>query len=157
MADRYLTVAEVSEYLQLPVMTVYMHARTGALPASKLGKHWRFSLRQLEDWLARNQNMAEAGSAALGVLVIDDEPGAWEMLSEWFGEAGCAVYRASSDAEAKRILAARGVDVVIVNPMAANFGGLATLRQVREMAPQTVLSATPVSGQSAYCSAKGGD
>lgn len=131
---RYLTVEETAKYLQLPVMTVYMHARNGSIPAAKLGKHWRFSLGQLDQWVMQNSNIGEAADTR--ILVIDDEPGSWDVLSQWYREAGCAVHRASSEPEARRIIQERGVDLVVMNPLASGFGGLATLREIRQMAPE---------------------
>ena len=46
-----LTAAEVAELLQLPLSTVYHLARTGQLPASQLGRTWRFLRPRIEDLL----------------------------------------------------------------------------------------------------------
>jgi excisionase family DNA binding protein len=43
-----LSVREVAEYLKLNEQTVYRLAREGKLPASKIGKQWRFSRRDIE-------------------------------------------------------------------------------------------------------------
>jgi excisionase family DNA binding protein len=46
-----LTVMEVARFLRVPKSTVYKLARLGQLPASKIGKHWRFSRRDIHDWM----------------------------------------------------------------------------------------------------------
>lgn len=46
-----LTVPEVAHLLRVPKSTVYKLARLGQLPASKIGKHWRFVRRDLEAWM----------------------------------------------------------------------------------------------------------
>lgn len=46
-----LTVEEVARFLRVPKSTVYKLARVGELPASKIGKHWRFLRRDLHQWL----------------------------------------------------------------------------------------------------------
>ena len=46
-----LTVSEVARFLRVPKSTVYKLARLGELPASKIGKHWRFLLRDIHDWM----------------------------------------------------------------------------------------------------------
>ena len=48
-----LTVPEVARLLRVPKSTVYKLARLGELPASKIGKHWRFVRRDLEAWVHR--------------------------------------------------------------------------------------------------------
>jgi excisionase family DNA binding protein len=49
--DEILTVTEVARFLRVPKSTVYKLARVGELPASKIGKHWRFLRRDLHQWL----------------------------------------------------------------------------------------------------------
>lgn len=46
-----LTVIEVAQFLRVPKSTVYKLARVGALPASRIGKHWRFLRRDIHDWM----------------------------------------------------------------------------------------------------------
>jgi excisionase family DNA binding protein len=40
--EEVMTASEVAELLHLPVSTVYELARKGELPASRLGRTWRF-------------------------------------------------------------------------------------------------------------------
>ena len=49
--DEILTVEEVARFLRVPKSTVYKLARVGELPASKIGKHWRFLRRDIHEWL----------------------------------------------------------------------------------------------------------
>ncbi len=46
-----LTVSDVARFLRVPKSTVYKLARLGELPASKIGKHWRFLRRDIHDWM----------------------------------------------------------------------------------------------------------
>ena len=46
-----LTVMDVARFLRVPKSTVYKLARLGQLPASKIGKHWRFLPRDIHDWM----------------------------------------------------------------------------------------------------------
>ena len=48
MNDALLSVRDVARYLKLNVQTVYRMAREGRLPATKIGKQWRFSRREIE-------------------------------------------------------------------------------------------------------------
>jgi excisionase family DNA binding protein len=47
-----MTTEEVAEYLRTSADTIRRLARRGDLPASKLGRNWRFRKRDLDDWLA---------------------------------------------------------------------------------------------------------
>lgn len=46
-----LTVEDLSKFLRVPKSTVYKLARIGELPASKIGKHWRFLRRDIHEWM----------------------------------------------------------------------------------------------------------
>ena len=46
-----LTLAEVSEYLRIPVSTIYKLSREGVLPAQKIGRNWRYSKAAIDKWL----------------------------------------------------------------------------------------------------------
>lgn len=52
-SDQVLTVREVSHYLKLGRSTVYRLAQGGRLPGRKVGGTWRFSRRNLDEWLAQ--------------------------------------------------------------------------------------------------------
>ena len=51
LESEILTVMEVARFLRVPKSTVYKLARLGQLPASKIGKHWRFLRRDIHDWM----------------------------------------------------------------------------------------------------------
>ena len=50
--DEVMTAREVAELLRMPMSTVYELARKGVLPASRLGRTWRFLRPRLEQLLA---------------------------------------------------------------------------------------------------------
>ena len=43
-----LNIKEVSEYLKIPVSTIYKLVQDGKVPAIKVGKHWRFMKKDLD-------------------------------------------------------------------------------------------------------------
>ena len=43
-----LNIKEVSDYLKIPVSTVYKLIQEGKIPAIKLGKHWRLMKRDID-------------------------------------------------------------------------------------------------------------
>jgi excisionase family DNA binding protein len=49
--DEVMTAREVADLLRMPTSTVYELARKGALPASRLGRTWRFLRPRLEELL----------------------------------------------------------------------------------------------------------
>ena len=53
-----LTVTDVAQFLRVPKTTVYKLARGGELPASKIGKHWRFLRRDIQEWMHSRSSAA---------------------------------------------------------------------------------------------------
>ena len=50
--EEVMTAREVADLLRMPTSTVYELARKGVLPASRLGRTWRFLRPRLEQMLA---------------------------------------------------------------------------------------------------------
>jgi excisionase family DNA binding protein len=48
--NRVMNASEVSEWLRIPVSTLYKLCNKGVIPCTKIGKHWRFERRVLETW-----------------------------------------------------------------------------------------------------------
>lgn len=51
MVDRWMTVENVAEYLQLSMDMIYKMAQQGKLPASKIGVQWRFKREEVDQWV----------------------------------------------------------------------------------------------------------
>ena len=50
-----LTVEELHDYLKIPKPTLYHLAKSGRIPAAKVGKHWRFRRADIDQWLKAQQ------------------------------------------------------------------------------------------------------
>ena len=49
--DRWMTLQEVAEYLQLSKDLIYRLAQSGDIPASKVGSRWRFRRERIDRWM----------------------------------------------------------------------------------------------------------
>lgn len=49
--DTVLTVPEVAIFLKVSETTIYRLAKSGKLPARKVGGAWRFSQSAIQEWL----------------------------------------------------------------------------------------------------------
>jgi excisionase family DNA binding protein len=47
-SDEILNIKEVSDYLKIPVSTIYKLVQDGKVPAVKVGKHWRFMKKDID-------------------------------------------------------------------------------------------------------------
>jgi excisionase family DNA binding protein len=73
-----LTVEQAAQYLQLNPETVRRAARSGRLPAARVGRRWRFHKTTLEQWLAQGGSDYEK--------IVD--AGLLEATREAFAEEG---------------------------------------------------------------------
>jgi excisionase family DNA binding protein len=51
MNDRWMTLQEVAEYLQVSRDLIYRLAQKGKMPASKVGSQWRFKKDKVDQWM----------------------------------------------------------------------------------------------------------
>jgi len=65
MDDRWMTVKDVAEYLQLSTDQIYHLAQQGRIPASKVGARWRFKREKIDQWV-ENQGVAQKTQASIG-------------------------------------------------------------------------------------------
>ena len=65
MNDRWMTVKDVAEYLQLSTDQIYRLAQQGKIPASKVGARWRFKREKIDEWV-ENQSVAHKTQLSVG-------------------------------------------------------------------------------------------
>jgi len=59
-----LTIPEAAQLLRIGERTCYDLARSGRIPAAKVGGQWRIRRRELEAWLAAGGEAGASGSDA---------------------------------------------------------------------------------------------
>lgn len=132
MSATYLTVSEASDYLKIPEETLYKYARNGVIPASKVGRYWRFDQEKIDGWIRSHSNEARS---PLHVLVIDDDQAIRNFLSKWLTEVGCDVVCLASGADAEFIVKQHGTELVLLDLMMPAPNGVETLKALRRTAP----------------------
>ena len=53
--DEFWTAEEVSAYLRIPQSTIYKLAQDKVLPGFKVGKHWRFRIETVLEWIKQQE------------------------------------------------------------------------------------------------------
>ena len=51
MAERWLSVVEITEYLGVKRDTVYKWIKRKGMPAHKVGRLWKFKLNEVDAWV----------------------------------------------------------------------------------------------------------
>ena len=55
----YLSVTEACKYLGLNRNTIHKMIAEDGLPAVKIGKLWKIKIRELEEWIAKNNQKSQ--------------------------------------------------------------------------------------------------
>jgi excisionase family DNA binding protein len=55
MTDKWMTVKDVAEYLQMSKDQIYHLAQQRKIPASKVGRGWRFSKEKIDRWMEQKE------------------------------------------------------------------------------------------------------
>ncbi len=50
-SERWLSVDEISAYLGVSKESIYRWAESGKMPASKVGRQWRFKVSDVDKWV----------------------------------------------------------------------------------------------------------
>ena len=59
MEDRWYTMAEIVEYLSLGRDTVLLWVKQYGMPASRIGKLWRFKKSDIDEWMRNHKDSDE--------------------------------------------------------------------------------------------------
>ncbi len=60
-----MTIEEVADYLRVPVSSVYKLAQRGKIPASKVGRHWRFRREFIDQWIDEQAHGGRPGDLSV--------------------------------------------------------------------------------------------
>jgi excisionase family DNA binding protein len=53
--DKWLTLEQIAEYLQMSTSSIYKMAQAGKIPAYKVGRQWRFKREEIDKWVEKNK------------------------------------------------------------------------------------------------------
>jgi excisionase family DNA binding protein len=132
--EELMNIKEAATYLRLNYMTVYKLAQKHRLPAFKVGGNWRFKKDILDNWLTQ-QAAANQGS----ILIVDDDPGIRDILSEIVRDQNYSVTTADSGEAALAEMERRHFNLVFLDLMLPGVNGTAVLESIKEKDKDTVV------------------
>ena len=140
----FLTTEEVLEYLQVNLRTVYRLIKAGKIPAVRVGRQWRFRIRDIDAWLDSQRPRGERGATSPAertsrtterprVLVVDDEASIRELLSKTLALAVYEVDTAPDGRTAIERLRIGHYDLLIADLKMPGLDGLALIREAKRL------------------------
>lgn len=148
MSAKKMTVAELADYLNLPVETVYKYVRGEKVPAKKNGRQWVFDRDEIDQWIESNTG-AVGEDATRRILVVDDEPAVRGVFSIWLESAGYAVDEAENGQRALAQIEDTDFDLVFLDLQMPTMNGVEALCNIRRMAspPDVVIVTAHYNGE----------
>jgi len=53
--EKWLTLEQIAEYLQMSTSSIYKMAQAGKIPAYKVGRQWRFKKEEIDRWIEKGR------------------------------------------------------------------------------------------------------
>ncbi len=122
-----LTTKEVASYLKLRPETVLRGVKKGEIPAIKVGGHFRFDKKQIDDWLVDNS------TAKKRILVVDDEEPVRKLFKETLEKNNYHVITAESGGKAQKLAQSWNFDLVFLDLKMPDTDGVQTFRKLRRI------------------------
>ncbi|MCA1963788.1 MAG: response regulator [Prosthecobacter sp.] len=126
-----MTVKETSEYLRIPLPTVYYLVQRGQLPAVQIGGRWRIKRSLLDRDVLRKEE--EAGQPT--VMVVDDDPALQALFKQFLKRAGFGRLVVGTGAEAISLAKKQKFDFVFLDLKLPDVPGDEVYSQLKELHP----------------------
>ena len=55
MTDKWLTIEQIADYLQVSREKIYKLCQRGKMPVSKFGGQWRFDIKEVDAWMRKQR------------------------------------------------------------------------------------------------------
>jgi len=150
---KLMTVGEVADYLRVTEKTVYRLLERGKIPATKVGRQWRFDTTTVDKWLRQNSARVRAN-----ILVVDDEEVIRQLFEETLEELGHRVITAGNAASALKVVKEQDLDLVFLDLKMPGMDGAELFRQIKAEKPKlpvAIITGYPDSDMMARALAQG--
>lgn len=126
-----MTLAEVADYLRVTQKTIYRLLEQGKIPATKVGRQWRFNRKTIDEWL--NKQGTQIGA---NILVVDDEEIIRDLIKETLEEHGHRVQCADSSDSGLELVKKQNFDLVFLDLKMPGMDGADLLREIKAIKPR---------------------
>lgn len=136
-----MTLEEIASYLRVTKKTIHRLLERRGIPATKVGRQWRFNKASIEVWLRQNST-----ETAANILVIDDDETICSLFRDTLEEIGHTVTTASESSKGLELVKDRDYDLVFLDLKMPGMDGAELFRQIRVAKPElpvTIITGYP--------------
>ncbi len=138
-----LTLEELATYLRVTEKTIYRLLDKKSIPATRVGRQWRFDQELIDGWLRQNSNESYAR-----ILVIDDDQDIRSLFKDVLEGTGHVVTTAGQAQQALLLLQKEAFDLAFVDLMLPGINGAELFREIKALKPDlpvTIITGYPES------------
>ncbi len=148
-----MTLQEVADCLRVTEKTIYRLLERGKIPATRVGRQWRFDRASINEWLHQS-----AVGAKTSILVIDDEEIIRSIFKETLEELGHRVITAENSSEGLELVKQQDFTLVFLDLKMPGIDGVELFRQIKSIKPDlsvAIITGYPDSAMMARALAQG--
>ena len=147
MEEKFFTLQEISQYLNIPKSTLYKLSQNNKIPSVKIGKQLRFRKSSIDNWLTEKEQRAlPSGAAAIKprhILLVDDDLLVLKTLSRFLESRNFRVEAVQSGEEALEKAEKLNFDLLITDIKMPGIDGIGTIEKIREIRSKNNKSRIP--------------
>ncbi|MGM0607227.1 MAG: response regulator [Candidatus Muiribacteriota bacterium] len=113
MNKSFFTIDELSAYLRISRDCAYKLAQQGKIPASKIGRKWRFEKEIIDKWIENQQNVNKLNQKKK-ILIVDDNEDIRVLIKELLQD-DYIIFEASEGLEGLRVIGSQKPDLIIMD------------------------------------------
>ena len=125
-----ITVEELARYLRVTKKTIYRLLKGGKIPATKIGKQWRFDRASIDQWLEQKEVKAKAN-----ILIVDDEETIRALFTETLEEQGHTATTAKDGFEGLQLVKQQDFALVFLNLTMPRMNGAQLFQRIKAIKP----------------------
>lgn len=125
-----MTVKELARYLRVTKKTIYRLLKWSKIPATKIGRQWRFDRASIDQWLGQNS----VGSKA-NILIVDDEETIRALFTETLEEQGHTATTAKDGFEGLQLVKQQDFALVFLNLTMPRMNGAQLFQRIKTLKP----------------------
>jgi excisionase family DNA binding protein len=120
-----MTLDEVAKYLRVTKKTVYRLLEKRSIPATRVGRQWRFDKVKIDVWLSQSSM-----EAAANILVIDDDETVCSLFKDTLEDAGHRITTINESSKGLELVKSQDYDLVFLDLKMPGIDGVELFRQI---------------------------
>ena len=136
-----MTLEEVADYLRVTKKTIYRLLERRDIPATKVGRQWRFDKAEIDVWLSQSSI-----KTAANILVIDDDETVCSLFKDTLEESDHNVTTVNESSKGLELVKNRDYDLVFLDLRMPEMDGAELFKQIRMAKPKlpvTIITGYP--------------